>query len=184
LSWRPSDEIFSLRVSALIERDGVQALADRYDVTPQTVRRWGDGGQARNADVRRSIVRRGIGETGAVIQERGAGRFSTSRAVYDASALRGARTIRENRRSAQEASLRLARNDRQRQMAATMNTDVSYAEIADIERNLNRLTEAEEAAAEGGYDHQSERWYDWWIDMYGEPYDWDMFRSAYEQMAG
>jgi len=184
LSWRPSDEIFTLRLEALVERDGVRAVADRFDVTPQTVRRWNDGGQARSDSVRRSIVRAGVDVTGPVIQQTGAGRFSTSNAVYDASALRGARTIRENRREAQAASMRLARNDRQRQMAASMNTDVTYAEIADIERNLNRLTEAEEAAEEGGYDHQSDEWYDWWIDMYGEPYDWDMFRSSYEQMAG
>ena len=187
MSWRPSDEIFSLRVEALIERDGVQALADRYDVTPQTIRRWGDGGQARNPDVRRSIVRRGIGETGAVIQQTGTGRFSTSRAVYDASALRGARTIQQNRRAAQEASIRLARNERQRAMAESMSTDVTYAEIADMERNLNRLTEAEEAAEAGGWEHQSEDWYAWWEENYPEyddGYDWDMFRSFYEQMAG
>ena len=83
--------------------------------------------------------------------------------------------------------MRLARNDRQRQMAATMITDVTYAEIADIERNLNRLTEAEEAAAAGGYEHQSDEWYDWWEENYPEyddGYDWDMFRSSYEEMGG
>jgi|TARA_R100000482_G_C5053823_1_gene113934 hypothetical protein len=69
-----------------------------------------------------------------------------------------------------------------REMAEARPTDVTYAEMADLERNLDRLTEARQAAEELGFEYQSDEWYEWWRDNYGYEYDYDDFRQGYDSM--
>ncbi len=183
MSWRPSDELFDVRVRALIDRDGLQGVADFYGVSTRTVRRWRSGESSPRSDrTAVSIARRGRSETGAVIQERGRGRFSTRRTIYDPSVTRAARTIRERREEQRATDISVARNQRMREMAEARPTDVTYAEMADLERNLDRLTEARQAAEELGFEYQSDEWYEWWRDNYGYEYDYDDFRQGYDSM--
>ena len=59
----PSSQLVSVRLRALVRRDGLQGVADFYGVQRQTARRWVRGSSP-NADARRSIVRRGLPLTG------------------------------------------------------------------------------------------------------------------------
>ena len=185
MSWRPSTELVSVRTQALVDRDGRASVASFYDVSERTVQNWIDGNTSpRSAANAVSISRRGRVETGAVIQQRGGGQFSSSRTIYNPSVTRAARTIAQNRREQRQAEVSVARNARQRQMIESRPVDVTYSEMRGVEQNLDRLREAEIARREGGYDYESEDWYDWWEENYGYDYDWDDFRSLYEQMSG
>lgn len=184
MSWRPSSELVSVRTQALVERDGRQAVADFYGVSTRTVRRWEAGGNPQRASDAVSITRRGRDLTGAVVQDRSSGRFSTERTVYNPSITRAVRTIGQRRREQRATEISVARNQRQREMAESRATTVTYTEATDLDRNLDRLRRAEEARREGGWEYESAEWYDWWLDEYGYEYDWEDFRTLYEQMSG
>jgi len=184
LAWRPSSDLIQVRTQALVERDGRQAVADFYGVSTRTVRRWEAGGNPQRASDAVSITRRGRDLTGAVVQDRSSGRFSTERTVYNPSITRAVRNIGQRRQEQRATEMRVARNQRQREMAESRPTEVTYREATDLDRNLERLRRAEEARREGGWDYESADWYDWWLEEYGYEYDWEDFRSLYEQMSG
>ena len=184
MAWRPSSELVSVRTQALVERDGRQAVADFYGVSTRTIRRWEAGGNPQRASDAVSISRRGRDLTGAVVQDRSKGRFSTERTMYNPSITRAVRTIGRRRTEQRATEISVARNQRQREMAESRATEVTYQEATDLDRNLDRLRQAEEARREGGWDYESAEWYDWWLETHGYEYDWDDFRSLYEQMSG
>lgn len=171
--WRPSDQVFTTRVRALIERDGVEGVADFYGVSPTTARRWRDGGQPRSDSTARSVARRGRVETGAVLQIPG-GRFSPERTVYNPDSVAFVRTVAERRRTTAEAALRNATNPAERAMAEALPTTVSVQEATDFDTRLENL----EYATLRGFDEQD------FYDYFGYYDGWDDFRSTYEQMAG
>lgn len=171
--WRPSDQVFTTRVRALIERDGVQGVADFYGVSPATARRWRDGGQPRSEATARSVARRGRAETGTVLQLPG-GRFSAERTVYNPDSVAFVRTVAERRRTTAAAAIRNATNPAERAMAEALPTTVSAREATDFDTRLGNL----EYATLRGFD------LDEFIDYFGYMDSWDNFRSNYEQMAG
>lgn len=171
--WRPSNQVFTTRVRALIERDGVSGVADFYDVSPATVRRWRDGGQPRSISDARSVARRGRVETGAVLQL-GGGRFSADRTVYNPDSVAFVRRVAERRRTSAEAAIRNATTPAERAMAQARPTTVSIDEAVDFDRRLENL----EYATLQGFDYMD------FYDYFGYFDSWDDFRSTYEQMAG
>lgn len=69
--------VFQSRIEALIERDGIQGLADFYDVSRSTINRWRSGGSPRNESDRKSILNRGKRLTGRsiTVRDTDSGRF-------------------------------------------------------------------------------------------------------------
>ena len=172
--FNPSDELVSVRLRALARRDGVEGLADFYDVSERTVNRWLQGGNP-NANARRSLVRRGLELTGAVVQDPRGG-FSTSRTLYRPEAIAFQLAESQRRRERAVASIATAATPEEMQMAIAMgdNTSVSIQEATAFDRRLQHLQE------------WTDRGGDWadFAEYYGYEDDWDSFRSAYEQMAG
>lgn len=171
--WRPSDQVFTTRVRALIERDGVRGVADFYGVSPATARRWRDGGQPRNEATARSVARRGRAETGTVLQLPG-GRFSAERTVYNPDSVAFVRAVAERRRTTAQAALRNATNPAERAMAEALPTTVSVQEATDFDTRLENL----EYATLRGFDADD------FFDYFGYYDDWDDFRSSYEEIGG
>lgn len=69
--------VFQSRIEALIERDGIQGVADFYDVSRSTINRWRSGGNPRNESDRKSILNRGKRLTGRsiTVRDTDTGRF-------------------------------------------------------------------------------------------------------------
>ena len=170
----PSSQLVSVRLRALVRRDGLQAVADFYGVQRQTARRWVRGSTP-NADARRSIVRRGLPITGAVIQDPRGG-FSTARTLYRPEAIAFQRIESQRRQDRAAEQLRGAATEQEFEMAMAQQTDVgvSFEEAVDFDTRLARL----QFLSDSGYN-----WSDW-EEYWGYEDDWDAFRSAYEQMAG
>lgn len=171
--WRPSDQVFTTRVRALVARDGRAGVADFYGVSPRTVARWEGGGQPRAESTARSVARRGRVETGPALQL-GGGRFSAERTVYNPDTVAFVRTVQARRESVQAAAVRNATNPIERAMAEALPTSVSVAEATNFDERLGNL----EYATLRGWELEE------FLDYFGYEDDWDSFRSAYEQMAG
>ena len=168
---RPSEELFSLRLRALVDRDGRQGVADFYGVSPRTVGRW-ERGETRPqaATVSTSVTRRGRVETGPVLQL-GGGRFSSQNTVYNPDAIAFVRTVSTRRASAREAAIRNATNPLERAMAEDTPTTVTRTEAVNFDRRLEALTYADEM----GYDGYQ------FYEYFGYEDDWDAFRSSYSE---
>ena len=166
--WRPSEQIFTIRVRALIERDGTRAVADRYGVSTATVRRWRGGGQTRNASIARSVARRGRIETGPALQL-GGGQFSPERTVYNPDTVAFVRTVQERRRTRRQAAVRNARNPVERAMAESLPATVSTEEATDFDTRLGNL----EYASLRGFDDSE------FFEYFGYEDNWDNFRQSY-----
>lgn len=171
----PSPQLVSVRLRALVGRDGLQGVANFYGVQRQTVRRWVREGANPNRDARRSIVRRGLPLTGAVIQDPRGG-YSTARTLYRPEAIAFQRIESQRRSQRADEQLRGAATEQEYQMAMALqdDTEVSFQEAVDFDNRLSRL----QFFSDSGRD-----WADF-EEYWGYEDDWDAFRSAYEQMAG
>tara|TARA_R110002110_G_scaffold248989_4_gene465190 strand:+ start:3331 stop:3861 length:531 start_codon:yes stop_codon:yes gene_type:complete len=173
--FNPSDALVSVRLRALIRRDGIAGVARSYGVQERTVRRWNQGGNP-NTAARRSIVRRGLPLTGAVVQDPSGG-FSTSTTLYRPEAIAFQRAETERRRVRQQRAIETAQTPAEMQDAIAQSESsyqVSTAEAVDFDNRLRRLQE---------YSDRGGDWSDF-EEYWGYEDDWDSFRSAYEQMAG
>lgn len=169
----PSEQLVSVRLRALVRRDGLQGVADFYGVQRQTVRRWVRGSNP-NSEARRSIVRRALPLTGAVVQNPSGG-FSPERTLYRPEAIAFQRIESQRRRDRATEQLRGAATEQEFEMAMALQDDeVSFDEAVDFDTRLARL----QFLSDSGMD-----WSDW-EEYWGPEDDWDAFRSAYEQMAG
>ena len=166
--WRPSEQIFTTRVRALVERDGTRGVADFYGVSTATVRRWQGGGQPRSPSTARSVARRGRVETGPALQL-GGGRFDPERTVYNPDTVAFVRTVRERRRTRRQAAVRNARSPQERAMAESLPATVSTEEATDFDTRLGNL----EYASLRGFDD------DEFFEYFGYEDNWDRFRQNY-----
>ena len=143
--WNPSDELFSARVGDLIRTRGVNYVANLTNRTPQTVRRWGRGGQARNISARQSVARAGLrtvrGESQTpsvrVVQSRVGGRFSTEGQIVSSGLSRRYREARTSAEARIEAARESAQTPRQREMADSLTVEEQIGTQADW-ATLNR----------------------------------------------
>ena len=187
--WNPSEELFTTRVNDLIRTRGVNYVANLTNRTPQTVRRWSRGGQARNISARQSIARAGLrtisGESQSpsvqVVQSRVGGRFSTEGQIVSSGIARRFRQVRRQAGAQRRAAIESATTDRQRRMAESQTIDEiagSRQEWADLDAQYRALESRDlDAINEAfGTDYEDEPyWYedDWYDDL------WEVFRNAY-----
>jgi len=168
---RPSEELFSLRVRALVGRDGRQGVADFYGVSSRTVGRWERGeSRPQSSSTATSVARRGRAETGPVLQL-GGGRFSSQNTVYNPDAIAYVNTVSARRASAREAAIRNASTPAERAMAEATPTTVTRTEAVNFDRRLENLT----YAAEQGFDYSE------FEEYFGYEDDWDAFRTSYSE---
>jgi len=177
--WAVSDEVFRTRLRGLIERDGRQAVADRYS-SAQTaagrrrlVGRWERGG-ATSAANRRSVARRGRSATGPAVQLQDS---ATGRIRY----LIDPRAITARRRLQQRETRRRERIGREATTPAEIAAEEAQEQIPvegmfddflfDWEGERDNLLLREAQGEETGF---GSALYD----------DWETWRSGYEQMAG
>ncbi len=168
-----SDETFRVRLRALVDRDGIDGVQDFYGVSRRTVRRWISGETTPQAgNTARSVSRRGQRITGSVIQTRNpsTGQFETRLRGRGAQAFR-AQEERVSRR--RQIAIQEANTPADRARAESMPTEPDIDAWADWEQRYNDLQEATQL----GY-------LDDFYDYYGYDYDWEDFRSLYEQMSG
>jgi len=168
-----SNETFRVRLRALVDRDGIEGVQDFYGVTRRTVRNWISGETSpRASNTARSVSRRGQRITGNVIQTRNeaTGRFETRLRGRGAQAYR-AQEERVSRR--REIAIQEANTPADRARAESMPTEPDLDAWADWEQRYNDLQEATQL----GY-------LDDFYDYYGYDYDWEDFRTLYEQMSG
>lgn len=189
--WNPSDELFTTRVNDLIRTRGIDYVANLTNRTPQTVRRWSRGGQARNIRARQSIARAGLrtirGESQSpsvqVIQSRVGGRFSTEGQIVSSGMARRFRQVRRQARAQRRAAIESATTDRQRRMAEAQTVDEiagSREEWADLDAQYRALESRDLDAINEvfGTSYEYEPyWYenDWYDDL------WEVFRNAYNE---
>lgn len=167
-SFNPSDQLFTTRVRALAERDGVQGIADFYGVQRRTARRWLAGGQPRSLDTQRSVVRRARPLTGAVVQ--GPGQFSTRNTIYRRDAITFFRRQQQLRRDRQTAAIANASTPEQFAMADAMLTDITIEEARAFESEMLRRRDF---LVQGEFE-----------EYFGYEDSWDNWRSDYYQMRG
>lgn len=204
--WRASDEVFRVRLDALIERDGIQGVADFYDVSESTVNNWSSGRTTpRNISHQRSVSRRGRAITGTVIQDTSGGRFSPSRTIYDPQTTRMVRTIQARRTERARAEVRNARNPAQRRIAernlerVESGQSVSFEEAEQYEDRLTRLRDFSERMREQDIDYYQRdsegtvirtpegdvfvnpEWISAFYDEYLYFDDWEDFRTFYDE---
>ena len=189
--WNPSNELFTTRVNDLIRTRGIDYVANLTNRTPQTVRRWSRGGQARNVRAREAIARAGLrqlrGESQSpsvqVIQSRVGGRFSTEGQIVSSGIARRFRQRRRQASAQRRAAIESATTDRQRRMAESQTVDEiagSREEWADLDAQYRALESRDlDAINEAfGTSYQDEPyWYenDWYDDL------WEGFRNAYNE---
>lgn len=157
-------ETFRNRLSELVNRDGITAVASRYSVSESTVRRWRRGESLpRDAATTRSVVRRGRALTGAVIQERGAdGRFRT--VISDRNSIRAFQSIQRRQIELAEQRISQARSPAQRAFAQ------AQMEIARDQRTLVEYIQD---------------WRSWKSELdFGLRDDWNEWRGSYEVAMG
>ena len=156
-------DTFRARLDALIERDGINEVADFYGVQRRTVQAWTEGRSPRSESTERSVIRRGRALTGNVVQTRDErGQFVT--AFAERNFVRAFEVARERRQRAAEAIESQARTPAQRAFAGEQRRraeDVSglIREIVDWRRWREELVE-------------------------GLRDDWDDWRGTYEQIVG
>ncbi len=143
--WNPSDELFSARIDDLVRTRGINYVANLTNRSPQTVRRWSRGGQARSIRIRQSIARAGLrtvrGETQTpsvrVVQSRVGGRFSTEGQIVSSGLSRRYREARTSAEARIEAARESAQTPRQREMADSLTVEEQIGTQADW-ATLNR----------------------------------------------
>lgn len=147
--WNPSDELFSARIDDLVRTRGINYVANLTNRSPQTVRRWSRGGQARSIRIRQSVARAGLrtirGETQTpsvrVVQSRVGGRFSTEGQIVSSGLSRRYRIARSNAESRIQAARESAQTPRQRRMAESLTVEEQIGSQLDW-ATLDRQREA------------------------------------------
>lgn len=187
--WNVSEELFTTRVNDLIRTRGINYVANLTNRTPQTVRRWSRGGQARNISARQSVARAGLrtirGESQSpsvqVIQSRVGGRFSTEGQIVSSGIARRFRQVRRQASAQRRAAIESATTDRQRRMAESQTVDEiagTRQEWADLDAQYRALESRDLDAINEAFGTDYEDypyWYedDWYDDL------WEVFRNAY-----
>jgi len=177
---RRSSSTFRTRLRAVVERDGIQGVQNFYGVSRRTVRRWIAGETApQSPRTIRSVTRRGLPLTGAVIQRRvpaGTIREGVNIGGQFETVLtgRGARAY-ETRRTEMLEERRVAINNAQTpsdmEMAEAMMEEPDIEQYRDWEERLDNLQQATQL----GY-------YDDFYDYYGYYDTWDDWRADYTSM--
>ena len=177
-----SSPTFRTRLRAIVDRDGIEGVQNFYGVSRRTVRRWIGGETApQNPRTIRSVTRRGLPLTGAVIQRRVpagtirdgvniGGQFETVLTGRGARAYEARRAeMLEERRVAIDNSL----TSSDLEMAESMQDEPDIEQYRTWEERLDNLQEATQL----GYS-------DAFYDYYGYDDSWESWRGTYEQMAG
>jgi len=177
-----SSPTFRTRLRAIVDRDGIEGIQNFYGVSRRTVRRWIAGETApQSPRTIRSVTRRGLPLTGAVIQRRvpaGTIRDGVNIGGQFETVLigRGARAY-ERRRGEMLEERRVALDNAQtpsdREMAEAMMEEPDIEEYRDWEERLSNLQEASQL----GY-------YEDFYDYYGYYDTWDDWRADYTSMGG
>ncbi len=156
-------DTFRARLNALIERDGINAVADFYGVQRRTVRSWTEGTTPRSAATRDSVVRRARPLTGNAVQTRDAqGRFET--AFAERNFVRAFEVARERRQRAAEVIESQARTPAQQAFAAEQRRRAE-----DVRGLIQEVVD----------------WRRWREELVaGLRDDWDGWRGTYEQIVG
>lgn len=156
-------DTFRARLDALIERDGINSVADFYGVQRRTIRTWTQGTTPRSAAARRSVVRRARTLTGNAVQTRDAqGRFRT--AFAERNFVRAFEVARERRQRAADAIESQARTPAQRAFAAEQRRRAQ--DVSALVREVEDWRSWREELVEGLRD------------------DWSEWRGTYETIAG
>ena len=167
--WNPSDTLFRNRLAYIINAEasrervrmraasgrqltdaqvrrsqqiGLGRVADQYNRSRETVRRWlgaqDSRQQPRSAALRRSVANRGRRLSGPTVARRGAaGRFTT--ALVDARARRAIESINARRAELRATAVRTSTNPRQRRAAEMMGQPLTAEEEQDLDRRLRNL---------------------------------------------
>lgn len=156
-------DTFRARLDALIERDGINEVADFYGVQRRTIQAWSEGRTPRSEAAQRSVIRRGRPLTGNAVQTRNAeGRFET--AFAERNFVRAFEVARERRERAAEAIESQARTPAQRAFATEQRRRAE--DVSGLIREIVDWRTWREELVEGLRD------------------DWDDWRGTYEQIVG
>ena len=168
-----SSPTFRTRLRAIARRDGIEGIQNFYGVSRRTVRRWIAGETApQNLRTIRSVIRRGLPITGAVIQGRNprTGQFETILTGEGARAyeIRRAEMIEERR-----VAIDNAQTPSDREMAEVMMDEPDIEEFRNWEQRLANL---QEATALNRLDDFEE--------YYGYDDSWGEWRGDYDAIMG
>ena len=168
-----SSQTFRTRLRAIVRRDGIEGVQDFYGVSRRTVRRWMAGDTApQSPRTIRSVIRRGLPITGAVIQGRNprTGQFETILRGEGARAyeIRRAEMIEERR-----VAIDNALTPSEREMAESMQEEPDIEQFRSWEQRLANL---QEATALGRLDDFEE--------YYGYDDSWAQWRPDYDVIMG
>ena len=168
-----SSPTFRTRLRAIVDRDGIQGVQNFYGVSRRTVRRWIAGETApQSPRTIRSVTRRGLPLTGAVIQRRNpsTGRFET---VLTGRGARAFETRRNEMLEERRVAITNALTPSEREMAESMQDEPDIEQFRGWEERLDNLQEATQLGR-----------LDYFYDYYDYYDNWEDWRNDYDVIMG
>ena len=160
--WNPSDELFRVRLRALVEARGRASVARTYGRSERTVQNWMGQRTRPSADVRRRVSRTGRTVTGPSIQTR-PGRPG----IMDPRVIRARQMAQQNLQRTRERRLSQARTPSERQMIISTPSQVDDRVFIDLDQRRRELLDREHSGDYDDWDELYYLWEEWREDIVG-----------------